>query len=374
MIIHIITGLNVGGAEITLLKLLRFSKHRNCLVISLTNKIELEEKFRELEIPVIVLKFNKYNFFVQMLKLYRLLKYYKPDIVQTWLYHSDFFGGVAAYAAGVKKIFWNIRTTELRKGSKATAILRRILAGLSYIIPSKIVVVGERARLLHQCLGYNKSKFVLIPNGYHSPDAQPNTSMECDSDCGLRHFSTKDFIIGTVGRYSSVKGHDVLVRAAAIVCKSRNNVKFVLIGRGLTKDNIELMNLIEQENVSEKFILLGERLDLNALYARMDLFVLPSRSEGFPNALAEAIVHGVPAISTDVGDAESIVGKHTPLIQPDDFDGLASRILEYAKMEQGDLKFIGDNMRKHVLANYGTEKMVHRYCELYNLSYCRSNK
>lgn len=116
MNLHIITGLNLGGAEKALYRLMTSSNSKDDLVVSLTSKGSIGQELEEKGFKVFALGLRAYNFPIVLYRLYRLIKLHQPDIIQTWLYHADLLGGFAAKLAGVKHIIWGIRTTELKKG------------------------------------------------------------------------------------------------------------------------------------------------------------------------------------------------------------------------------------------------------------------
>ena len=116
---------------------------------------------------------------LKLIKLISIIRESKPSVVQTWMYHADLLGGIAAKLAGVKRIIWGVRHSTLDKGNakRSTIYVAWLLAKLSYFIPDKIVCCARKALEVHSDLGYDKSKLILIPNGYdleslrHDPEA-----------------------------------------------------------------------------------------------------------------------------------------------------------------------------------------------------------
>ena len=144
-IVHIIIGLNIGGAELSLKRLID-TQHKNNnfenTVVSLTDIGPIVRQLIDAGISFNSIGMrNVMNVPFAFLKLRRLLFHFQPDIVQTWMYHADFLGGVAAKSLGFDNIVWNIRSTNIDKGgSRATLIIRKICALLSYYIPIKSYV------------------------------------------------------------------------------------------------------------------------------------------------------------------------------------------------------------------------------------------
>ena len=103
--------------------------------------------------------------FIILVKLIRSLK---PDIVQTWLVHADFIGGIAARLAGIRNIIWNIRYSniEIGKAKFTTVLIIRILSLISFLVPKSIITVSKKAKIIYEKIGYNRKIIKFIPNGY----------------------------------------------------------------------------------------------------------------------------------------------------------------------------------------------------------------
>ena len=146
-IIHIITGLSDGGAEHTLYKICKSDTMNNHIVVSIKGRGKYFSLLKKLGIKVYCLniKFFSIHKFFYLIKLLRTLK---PHIVQTWIVHGDFIGGVAAKLACIKNIIWHVRYSNLEIGkAKLTTIINiKLLTKLSFVIPKFIVVVSKKAK------------------------------------------------------------------------------------------------------------------------------------------------------------------------------------------------------------------------------------
>jgi glycosyltransferase involved in cell wall biosynthesis len=363
-ILHIITGLSVGGAETALSRLVLSGNARSLMVVSLTTKGVLGENLIKQGVTVKELNLNSYNFISVIYKLYSLIYFYKPIIVQTWLYHADLIGGISAKLAGVRYIIWGIRTTELKKGSYLTSLIRKILAFLSYFIPSKIIVVAESAKIKHLKLGYDASKMHVISNGFNKQEFIVNNK-SLDSLKNSLCIKKDDLIIGCVGRFSEVKGQVNFIKSAGIILKKFPDTKFLMVGRDLETNNKELTSIIEKYCSLKNFILLGERPDIAVCLKVMDIFCLPSRSEGFPNILGEAMLLGTPCVSTDAGDAAILGGHDVPIVKFNDIEGLASELIKMMNCSNKERKSIGLRLTNRIIEEYPIEKMVKAYNTVY---------
>ena len=179
-LVIIITGLNTGGAQMMLLKVLerlgqRFSPH----VISLTSIGEIGLRIQNLGIPVESLGMRVGTPSpAAIFRLTHSLKKLKPDIVHTWMYHSDLLGGIAAHFAGVPAICWAIRSGNLPTDNTKWMTRWVVLACafLSRRLPDRIISCSLAARDIHTALGYDGSRFVIIPNGFDLSHFHPDSA------------------------------------------------------------------------------------------------------------------------------------------------------------------------------------------------------
>lgn len=365
-VVHIITDLNDGGAEGVLFRLCLNSQKNEHVVISLMDKGKYGPLLQEAGIKVSCLGMSPgIPSIKRSAQLVSLIRRQKPDAVQTWMYHADLLGGVAARCAGVKKIFWGIRHSTLEKGKakKSTIGIANLCALLSRFIPEKIVCCANKALSVHRDVGYVARKLIVIPNGY---DFSKFTFDE-QSGCKLRAalgVAPGTFLVGNVGRYDSSKDHNNLLSALSEVKLPRGDFKCLLVGRGLTSENKELMTQISKLNLTDKVILAGQRIDIPSIMNALDLHVLSSSSEGFPNVLAEAMACGTAAVSTDVGDAGEIVGDSTLLCSPRDPRALSELIIAmHTEWLDKPKEWAERQIRciEHIRNNFSIERMVAAY-------------
>ncbi|MDC4955193.1 glycosyltransferase [Acinetobacter baumannii] len=326
-ILHIITGLNDGGAEGVLSRmcLLEPDKHQ---VISLMDMGKYGNILKKAGIPVYCMNMNPSKISLQkVINLYKTIRKINPEIVQTWMYHADMIGGVVAKIARVPNIFWGIRHSNLSKGTikKSTYLIMRICAFLSFFLPKKIISCSRDAIFSHSEQGYCNTKFELIQNGYDLEKFKPFPIQE-----NSLNFSIFDRpIIAMVARYDIQKDHKNLIRALAILKEKKVEVHTVLVGTGMVAENYELVELIKSNglDIGEDITLFGRCSDIPSLMNAINIHVLSSLGEAFPNVLAEAMACGTPCISTDVGDAKEIIDQHGWVIPPENSEELAEAIL-----------------------------------------------
>lgn len=370
-ICHVIFMLTTrGGAEkmLMLLLLTNSESARNKMVVVLGEGGPWGEQLREAGVTVHELGMQS---FLQVpsvfLRLKGIIRDYKPDIVQTWMYHSDFLGGLAAYFAGCKNIMWGIHRTSLSWGdSKNTLLIMKLSALISRWIPKKIIPVAEAGRKAHVGYGYDAKKMQVIPNGFDFSKliATQEQRSAFRSDC---NFAEDDLVIGCLGRFHPVKGQDNFVKAAGVLIVNNPNpkIKLLMVGKDCDADNVELMSWIKQNNLSERFVLLGERSDVATCLSGMDIFCMPSRNEGFPLCLGEAMAMALPCVATNVGDTGVLAGGTAILVPPQDEHALGQALLQVVALPKQERIEMGQRGKTRVFAEYSIETVSRHYDNVY---------
>jgi glycosyltransferase involved in cell wall biosynthesis len=366
-VVHVITGLGQGGAESVLWRLATFpGQEVEHIVVSLTDDGIYGERLRAAGVTVHALGMPRGRITLGgFMALRRLIAGARPDAVQTWMYHADLIGGLAARLAGVRAVAWGIRNSgaHLERSSRSARMVLRACALLSGVLPGAIVCAAQDAAERHAAKGYRRDRMVVISNGYdlsrYAPDAAARARVRAqwglDGDVP---------VIGCVARWDPLKDHANLLRAvAALVRDGRDaGLRCVLVGRGMTIDNPELMALVDKLGLRERLVLAGPSDDVPAVMNGLDLHVLSSCAEGFPNVVAEAMACGVYCVVTDVGDAAYIVGDTGVVVPPEQPEALArgieTALRDVASRGQGRAGAAG---RARVLANFDLARMVRDY-------------
>jgi glycosyltransferase involved in cell wall biosynthesis len=368
-LLFIITDLLTGGAEMMLLKLLsRIDRSLfECRVISLEDLGTIGPRIGALGIPVLEIGMQPRSLDVsRWLLLAREIHAFNPSIVQTWMYHADLLGGVAAKLAGVPCIIWNVRHSNLNPNLNKlhTRLAARFCAGLSHWIPTRILTNSGVAAQVHQALGYDASRMLTIPNGFETDRFKPDAASRAAfrNELGLPVDAP---LIGLVGRYDRQKNHFGFLRAAEIVAQEHPAVHFVLCGRGVDANNGQLTSRVGCNGLRERFHLLGERSDMPRVTAALDIACSSSFGEAFPNAIGEAMACGVPCVVTDVGDSAILVGNTGRVVPPRDDCGLARAILGLMEMPEGERQVLGLRARQRIIDNYSLDSVVRQYEMLY---------
>ncbi|QOY93616.1 glycosyltransferase [Massilia sp. UMI-21] len=368
-IMHLIIGLQIGGAELMLQRLLRAhegSLNYRHVVVSLTNLGPIGEQLiaRGIEVHTLGLR-SPLGLPRVMWSLVFLLRRLKADIVQTWMYHADLLGGLAARLAGQRTVIWGIRTTDVAAGNnRSTVAVMRLCATLSRHIPKAIVCAAAASREVHAAAGYDATKMVVVPNGFDVERLQGGASfrLQLRAECG---FNCDDTVIGTVGRFNAAKDQQNFVRAAGLIAERHPAVRFLMVGRGLDRANAELEDWISQTGYADRFVLLGERKDIPSCLSAMDLFCLSSRTEGFPNVVGEAMAVGLPCVVTDVGDAALLVGAEGVVVPKENATALAEGLGQVLALSPVARTALGQRAKDRVEAEFTIDRTRQRFEEIY---------
>ena len=368
-ITHVITGLDQGGAEAALVRILRGLEGRGFRqsVISLTHRGVYGDLIEEAGIPLRTLGMTDLAAMAYGLpRLYRTLASLQPEIVQTWLYHADFLGLLAARLGGKAAVVWNIRCAALEPGDvpRSTRWLVWLLARLS-AWPDAVLFNSTAGLTAHRAIAYRPRQSKVIPNGFDinlwSPDSKRR--MKFRTEIGVA--KEKLFVIGMVARYHRMKDHHCFFAAAAKICSSRADARFVLVGTDICWSNDALVADIDRLGLRGRVFLLGSRGDIQTVMAGLDCLVLTSTSEGFPNVIGEAMASGVPCVATDAGDAGVILGDTGQIAAVGDFVGVAEGVLKLMAASCKERAALSVRCRERITENFEMDGVVARYGEFY---------
>lgn len=364
-LLHIITGLGDGGAEAVLYRLCTHDKQNRHTVISLMDSGKYGALLEASGIAVHCLDMPRGRMtLIGLRRLWRLIASERPDVVQTWMYHADFIGGVLARLARIPIVCWGLHNCNLDPGKSArtTILIARLCARLSHWIPHAIVSCSAKAASVHQAMGYAWDKFTIIPNGYNIEEfaVDPEARAQLRREWGINEQTT---LLGMVARYDPQKDHANLLNALRLIKHKSGSFQCVLVGAGMDANNHELCRLIEHQGVRDNVLLLGRRHDIPGVMNALDIHVLSSVSEAFPNALAEAMACGTPCVTTDVGDAGVIVGDTGWIVPPSNYEVLANAVSDaIAETQNAEQWAARKSMcRNRVVSNFSLERMVDNY-------------
>ena len=367
-ILHCIGALHKGGgAEEVLYQLVSNDRQSTHVVISLQGNGFYGERLQAQGITVetIGLSSSPLSLF-KLVKLFRLIRAEKPDVIQTWLYYSDFIGGIVGRMAGVKNVVWGIHHTthDQSKSSLAIRATHKMCACISSIVPKEIISCSDAGLVSHVDAGYAKDKMHVVHNGYDLEGFSPDVSPLED----VRHKYELDdgFLIAMFGRWDPQKDHEsLLVALSRFKTKVTIPWSCLLFGTNINSNNQELADLIAKFDLQENIVLGGLVDNVAGIMVQLDLKVLSSRfGEAFPNVLNEAMACSIPCATTDVGDAAKIVGNcgwvSPPGVPMALADNIQLAMQEYAEDRPSWLVRKQD-CRQRIVENFTVVSMIEQY-------------
>lgn len=368
-LVHIITGLDAGGAEVMLAQLLRgmnrelFSNE----VISLTNIGPIGTELRDSGFKVTSLGMRRgLPSPLGVLKLFFLLGKSSPDLALTWMYHADLIGGTVARLCGIDKLCWNVRHCNLDadKNKFLTILTAKACALLSIFVPSRIVCNSRAGLEAHQDFGYLAKKLSVIPNGFDTEKFFPDqkTRKKTRKSLGI---DDDQFVFGNVGRYNPQKNHSGLLDAFALVLKDNPRAILVCCGREVSLENHQIKEQIERLNLHSNVLLLGFRKDVAELLNSFDTYVSSSLGEGFSNSIGEAMSVGVPCVVTDVGDSKDLVGQTGWTVDSGCHFKLAEGMTEALLTSMSELSKKGSWARRRIIEFFSIQSVISSFEKFY---------
>ena len=363
-VLHIINSIDLGGAENIFFNLIKESNKSKLIIISLTSRGIYGEYLKKNGFKVFELNLKKNIFsFFGFIRLINLISKFKPQIVHTWMYHSNLIGGLAAKISGIKKIYWSIHH-DYEYSNLLMMIEMKILLLLSYFVPNKLIYCSKSTKVNHINKGYKKKDTIVIENGVSTDIFKPNSKLRKKIRNEL-NINNNCLLLGNISRYHPIKDHDTLLKSLVKLKNYKVNFKCVLAGSGLNNKNIKLIKKISMHKLENEIILFGKCLEVYNLLNSLDLNILSSKSESFPLILIEAMSCGIPCISTNVGEAKKIIGNTGWIVEAENPEDLANCIYRiYTKKTL--LKDKSNLSRKRVERLYKLEEMNRKYSSLYS--------
>jgi L-malate glycosyltransferase len=284
----------------------------------------------------------------------QFLRSHRVQIVQTFFESSDIWAGFVTKTTSATRLIWSRRDMGILRTAKHQ-IAYRLMAGL----PDAVFAVSEQVR--SHCIKVDRIDSVRVHTIYNGLDVNDNSP-------GARSFKANGEVrIVTVGNIRRVKGHDIFIKAAATVVDQFPGVLFSIAGEVLEPDYFnELQTLIHDLKLSNNFQFSGGISDTRKYLSEADIFVLPSRSEGFSNAIIEAMAASLPVIATDVGgNAEAVNDGFTGFIVPsEDPDALAAAMTRLLS-DRLQATAMGIAGRVRVQEIFTTEAMMEKVVAVY---------
>ena len=363
-VLHVISGLNVGGAEKSLLQLTRAMAPRGheATVVSATPGGVMRHAFVDNDIAVHEADFARHPL-RSYLDTKRTIRQYGPDLLHGWMYHGNL---IASLCSGRLPVLWSIRHSAEQLAEEKTTTRWVMRAGGAPIYHPELIVFNSHAGAAsHAGLGYNRHPSRVITNAVDTelfrPDAARRAAFRAELSIDANHF-----VIGFVGRLHETKDLPTFLEAAAIAARDSDALRFVMIGKGLEPTNPGINQIVRRLDLDNRVQLLGKRANLQHAYPGLDLLALTSTSEGTPNVLLEAMSCGVPCVATGVGDTALVLGERARVFPVGDARALAALFLREATNTDAARTRTGEDARRHVEINFQLDAVVDAYERAYS--------
>jgi glycosyltransferase involved in cell wall biosynthesis len=347
-ILQLIDGLNIGGAEVLLVDLVRGSKEAGYDVsVGYSTYGPLEKNLVALGISCTRLPRLGRVDPILLLRMCQLILREKPDIVHTHLFKSDLHGRLAARLCGVPVVI----STSHNNDVWARRFPLGSFYGFTAKLTDKVIAVSNEVREYQiQYTGISPHKIIVIDNGVN---VQRFADQE-DAGLSLRHefqISVGTPLIGIIGRLQPQKDHENFLKAAVQIRSKLPDARFLVVGDGPLRE--ELMAQAQTLGLGSSVIFCGIRQDIPAVMAAIDLLVISSKWEGLPVTLLEGMAACRPVVSTAVGGVPNVVadGQAALLVPPEDSLALAIACL----------KILQDPALAQSLAQAGYERVKNQF-------------
>ncbi len=304
-----------------------------------------------------VSKRGRFDAIGPLIRLGRMLAAEQPQVVNSWLTVPNIVAGTFRALGGRWPLVWSIRHaiddfSMFDWLARATDSVEPHLARFA----DRIVVNSEAGRLRAIAAGFPARRMVVLPNGIDTDRFRPDPegARALRRDWGI---PDNALLVGHPARIDPTKGHDTFIDAAALLAPTDARLHFVCPGTGDSGLMEKLQARTRSLGLTTRMHWPGLVLDMPAAYSALDLAVMCSSSEGWPNVVGEALACGVPMVVTDVGDAARIVPAGTPVVSPNDPAILATAI-RHAVGERRTAPV--EALRRHIDASFARRAMLDR--------------
>lgn len=368
-VVHVINSFASGGAEAMLCNLLRRCDRDRFepSVVALIDDMTIAGPVLRAGIPLVTIGMKPG--IPDPRGLMRLVQHFrrvKPDVVQTWMDHSNLIGGLAARLGSRASVVWGIHASNHVVGvaKRMTRLTVSACAKLSRRVPARIVFCAERSRRFYAEHGFAPDRGLVIPNGFDTKAFRPNLNARL----ALRHelgLGPDAFLIGLAARFDPIKDHGNFLRAATMFANLAPNAGFVLCGANVDAHNLALVAQIAKLGLEKRCHLLGRRQDMPRVHAALDIATSSSFSEAFPLAIGEAMACGIPCVATDVGDSALIIGPTGRIVPPRESSALAAAWSGLLALGPAARQRLGEEARRRIEDMFELGAITRRYEALY---------
>jgi glycosyltransferase involved in cell wall biosynthesis len=352
-VLHVITGLGVGGAELQLRSILQHTRH-DADVLTLYNPGDVARMMSEDGVRVRDLAMARNTELSAVLRLRKIIREGRYDVVHTHLYRACVYGRLAAKLAGTRVVVTtehSIGETHLER-RRMTFGVRALYLGTDMCSDATIAVSDTVAQRLARW-GVRERKITVIPNGvdFGRVTFDPAARKRIRGEFGIPDDAA---VIGVLGRLDPNKRFHLVIEAAAPLLGPRT--KLLIVGDGQDRERLE--GIARAHGVGDQVIFAGERHDVAAVLSALDLFVASSKQETFGLSVLEALANGIPALYTTCPALEGVATDRARQV-PGDVEGMREQIRAEldARRPRADVPAIRER--------YGIEAVTDRIDNLY---------
>lgn len=364
-IMYVTTDLNMGGAEIQVMRICKYmagNTHNEISFVSMM-KPESVQMIKELKaLGVMTYSLNMARGKAS-LKAYRkfvfLVKHIRPEVIHTHMVHANFLFRAARPFIGKIKIINTIHGEEEYLGKriqlyKASDRFADYTVACGKVLYEQALKyrISSPSKLKYICNGLDLSKYSF--NQYEREQIRSGLKLADDS-----------FLWITVGRLSKVKNQTYLINEFYKVQRQYPNARLMIVGNGPLER--ELRNLVKKLDIEEAVIFAGKRDDVEKILSAADAFVLSSIHEGLPLSMQEAAAEGLPIVSTDVGGCNEVVleSENGFLCESNKTNALADVMKKMLSFSKDQLRQMGKMSRKIALDKFDMSNVIKKWMTLY---------
>jgi len=357
-VLHVITNFSaLGGAEMMLQKLILAQPEYDHYLISLISLSDIyEESLKQVKLSK-ALNWKITNTAKTISRLAKEVDRIQPDVIQSWMYHANFMVTIAnSFCRQSYPIYWGIHhslnsISEESLSTKVAIYLNKYLSkkatGIAYCAQSSLNQ--------HKQFGFENKNQVFIPNGI---------------DLEKFRFVERDFsnpvTVGFVGRNHKAKGIPYLFEVMSAF-KDDPRIEFRVAGKGLSLKDKEIEDLSKKFVIGTNVTLLDAVKEMEAFYHGIDVLLMTSITEGFPNVLIEAMATGAICISTDVGDARYIINDNDYIADVLSTSDLIDCINNYLKLSMVEKKQKMNEAFNLTINRFNINIVTNKYKNFWNI-------
>lgn len=299
-------------------------------------------------------------------QLARLARRFQPQLVHGWLYHGNLGAALARAAApGRAPLIWGIRQSLPSLAGENAFARAAIHLNKTFSRQPDCLLFNSHVSLeQHRAFGFDMRHARLLPNGFDTKRFAPNETdrRRLRAQWGA---DDTDLLFGLLARHHPVKDHAGFLQAARLVLDTRPQARFVMAGTGVDPSNTALARQVSDSGLGDRVHLLGERCDVPAVLAALDVFVSASRAEAFSNAVGEAMACALPCVVTAVGDSAQVVADTGLVVPPAQPEALAAAMLRLADLGPSGRAAWGARARARIESDFSLDAVAAQHAALY---------